>query len=423
VEPSAAVQQIILKLDSKDEETRLKAGLELLATARRDDVAFLSRSLKEGGNPDRQVFIIEALAKIGDRRSAEALRFELQRGEVVARRAAVSALGFLNFNYPVADLVNLMQANDKLDLSLRKRAASALGRIGTTEAIYALEQGVAKTGTDGPVGRAGLWALDVARGKVDERRVDSDFPRGQHLDLFYKGTKYKFYHPSVQPRVDLADGRPIRKANVLVCIHGSDLAYQDLYMKCISLAQQRQLALLVPYFDDLRFPAFEDFNIRGERSDKRLFEILDHISKTVAVETREIYFFGEGEGGSFLQKLALVYPERVGRAVAIIPGEFTFPREDYFFPAGIRVTPLAPDVHAELYGFVKSNLRLVASTAVAAKMLKRFVSELDKYSSSHGLIPRIEFQGIGETFMMDPSRTRLNPRYYEPFFFPTRISE
>src|SRR5262249_42457744 len=128
----ALIDALLRRMSSPDKRTRLEAGLALRKTAKLSDVPLLVKVLKRGNNQDKQLFLIETLAGLQDRRAGEALRFEVRHGDTMSQRAAVTALGKLKFNWPIPVLVRTLRKGD--DDELRKRAASALGEIGTTQA-------------------------------------------------------------------------------------------------------------------------------------------------------------------------------------------------------------------------------------------------------------------------------------------------
>jgi HEAT repeat protein len=138
----AKLQDLLRSLSSPDERVRIEAGMELRESSRIGDTTLLSQTLKRGNNIDKQLFIIEALSKLGDKRAGEALRFETRHGELESQRAATSALGKLQTDWPIPILVRTLR--QEKDEELRKRAASALGLIGSTQAVYAIRTSLSK---------------------------------------------------------------------------------------------------------------------------------------------------------------------------------------------------------------------------------------------------------------------------------------
>ena len=206
-------------------------------------------------------------------------------------------------------LVRVLRKAD--DEELRKRAASALGEIGTTQAEYALRTSLANLEDMVGAKNAAFWALKKLRGEIDEQRVDTEMPVGRRLELFYKGTRYLFYNPAYRR------GSAIHKVGLrpwlLVCVHDKDLRIDELFNICWKAGKKRQMAVLAPYFDNITYPNYGDFNIHGLRSDKRLIEIIEHVGKYGSLNVREFYMFGYGTGGDFIQRFSLNYPKRIAR--------------------------------------------------------------------------------------------------------------
>lgn len=386
----ALIDALLRRMSSPDQRTRLEAGLALRETAKLSDVPLLVRTLKRGNNKDKQLFLIDTLGRLQDRRAGEALRFEVRHGDLESQRAAVTALGKLRFNWPVPVLVRVLRKSD--DPELRKRSASALGEIGTTQSIYALRTSLAHL-EDFPGARnAAYWALEKARGEIDEQLVDTNMPKGRRLQLYYKGTRYFFYHPAYRK------GSALTKVGLrpwlLVCIHDKDLRAEELFNICWRAGKKRQMAVLVPLFDNIRYPDFGTFNIREERADQRLLEIIEHVGKHASLTVREFYTFGYGSGGDFVQRFTMANPKRIAKS-AFESDHFTVPDPEVYFPNGINRSPLAPDVKIDLYDVLKTDTVLVLrKNSTALRDAKNFYEAMQHYADIQGIRNRFAVRTV-----------------------------
>lgn len=381
----AKIQDILRMLASPDEQVRIEAGLELRKNARASDANELSQILKRGNNLDKQLFIVDTLGRLGDRNSAEALRFETRHGELQSRRAATTALGKLNSDWPIPILVKTLR--QETDHELRKRAASALGTIGSTQAVYAIRTSISKLEDSPGAKNAAYYALDYALGKVNPKQIDTEIPAGMRLTLHYKGMRYFFYHPTI--RKGASSLRKGLRPWLLTCIHDEDLAASDTFTVCWRAAKRRQMAVLVPMFDPITYPDFGSFNIMDERADLRLLELIDFLSKQVNLSVNELYMFGYGSGGDFVQRFALSYPKRIAR-VAFESNEFTKADPEYMFPRGLGKNPLSPDIEIDMYQVLKTDMmQIQRKESSTYKEAQAFGESLQNYADINGIRARL----------------------------------
>lgn len=390
----AKIQDLLRGLSSPDERTRIESGMELKNVARLSDTSVLGQTLKRGNNIDKQLFIIDALAKLGDKRAGEALRFETRHGELESQRAAISALGKIQSDWPIPVLVRTLR--QEKDDELKKRAASSLGILGSTQAVYAIRTSLSKL-EDSPGARnAAFYALDYALGEIDPQRVDTEFPPGMRLTKFYKGMKYYFYHPSL--RRDASAIKTGLKPWLLVCIHDGDLAASDVFTVCWRAAKKRQMAVLVPTFDSINYPDFGTFNLRGERSDLRLLELIDFLSKNANLSVREMYMFGYGAGGDFVQRFVMTHPTRIARA-AFESLQFMKPDPEYLFPKGLGINPMAKELKIDMYPVLKTDLMLIhRKESPSYKDSKIFAESFQNFADTNGIRSRLATKTVDVKF-------------------------
>lgn len=373
------LEALLKELESKDEKVAIEAGIRLREEAFRSDVPFLSAVVKKGNPPTKQHFLVETLGLLGDSRAAEALRFEFEFGTEATRQAAAIAFGQLRFDWPIPLLAAQVLPARGGDMELAKVAAGALGAIGSVRAIDALRTSYPEMSKSVKI--AAAYALDVAEKKVDLNAVDSNFARGQRQTLYYKGLRYLFYQPAI--RLDE------QKPWLLLCVHDSNLEYEVLFQQCVQIAKKEGLAVLVPFFDSMHYSDYGAFNIRGQRADKQVVELVDHIAKYANIETRELYLFGTGTGGDFVHRFVMAYPKRIARALAEVRN-FTYLNADELFPAGVKSNPLAPDIEIDVATFIKSDLKFVFTDKSPVVIRQsQFFKFVDAYAREAGIRRRL----------------------------------
>lgn len=379
------IEELLRRLDSADERTLTEAGIALRREAKLSDVDLLVRTLKLGNARPKQLFIIESLSFLQDKKAAEALRFEIEHGDQETKKAAVTALGKLNFNQPIPLLTKILRKDP--DDEMKKRAASALGEIGSNQAMYALRTSLGTLEDSSGAKSAAFWALDKIKGEFPEDRTDTLMPAGQVLNLAYKGMRYYFYHPANRKQaMEIKEGY---KPWILVCLHDGDLLAEDLFNLCYKSARQLQVAVIVPYIDNIRFPDYGNFNYRGQRFDKFLLELVDFLGDKLSLNTKELYMFGYGTGGDFVQKFVMTYPKRIARAV-YETNSLMMPDRETYFPNGLNNSPLAPDINVDLYQVLKAEQMLVIRKNSPNKgKATEYFERLQHYSQLNGIRNRV----------------------------------
>ncbi|MCB0358220.1 MAG: HEAT repeat domain-containing protein [Bdellovibrionales bacterium] len=384
------VRALGAQLVEDDRGRVLSAGVALFDTARKEDVPVLVELLGEPKSDEAQVLLLEVLGRLGDPRAARAVNFEVEHdNDDPVKLAGIDALGRFKHDWAIPALVQYLVHGDSVEI--QKRAASALGRIGSSQAIYALESSVRRLGLmKGGLGESVQWALANAKGEIDPTKIDLELPGGTGLKRLYKGMQYSFYHPALRPR----DGYPPR---MFVCIHDTTLDYDETFDRCLKYGRDQQLAVLVPHFDNFNFPDYATFGIRSKRTDRLLLELVDFLGAQVNVETRQVFLFGHGAGGDFAQRFAMLYPERIARA-AMLPRNILQIDRETFFPAGLQTNPFAPDITFDLNAIVRSEiLFMTLNVPPTGREGEQFVREMKKYIGENGLFPRVGFKEVGHT--------------------------
>lgn len=380
------VSGLIDRLMVENDDKAVEVGLALKSHAKKSDLPKLVKALEGGGSLEAKVTLVEILGQLADDRAVKALRFEIQHGKWPVRLAAIDSLGYIKHGLVVSILSDILSnsSNDEAKL----RAASALGRIGNGPARYALQTILKKTKSLGA--RSAIkWALKRSGKMPDTDRTDSGIARGKKVLAYYRGTPFFFYVPYYRFKYQPSP-------RLLVCIHDYDLQIENLFNMCQKEALERRMAVLVPYFDNMTYPEYSNFNYRGERTDKRLFEIIEHLRTDIELETREIFFFGYGGGGDFAQRIVMAYPDRVARAAYSLTS-FTQADPNLPYPQGVKNNLYAPDVNIDVERFVKSDVSIyVKPDIMSTRQARRFFYLLDEYSARRGITKRFLVKEIGQ---------------------------
>lgn len=388
---NALIDAILKRMDSSSLKVRLDAGILLRDVARASDLTLLLDVLKKGNILDKQLFIIDTLGRIGDPRAGKALRFEIENGDPIAKRAAISALGKLEFDWPIPVLAKEILKDPRrevTDVRLSMRAAAAMGEIGSSRAIDSLKSVIARN-RNAVLGvkNASYWALRKAQGEIPDGVVNTEMQIGRQLQLNYKGYEYYFYVPSASTSLY---GKPW----LLVCIHDYDREVKAIFDACWKKGKELRMAVLLPYFDMMRFPDYGDFNIWGKRSDKHLLNLIRHVGKYANINTKEIYMYGLGEGGDFVQRFSMAYPKRIARA-AFASTNYTTPQENLLFPVGIGVNPLASNIEIDLLDFIKTDVAVISlkgsniNVIQQDRFTKDYLDRLEKFAAKNAVRSRI----------------------------------
>ena len=398
------IAAILDRLDSKDPTERLKASIALTQVANETDIPRLATLLRQGSNPEKQLYLIEALGNIGDARVGDALKFELDHGTKITKLAAITALGKLGIDWPVPLLTRLLK--NSMDAEIKMYAAASLGAIASTRAIHGLRSALPNVKKFPGAENAALWSLEKARGGVDDQVIDDTMPSGRRLVLNYKGMRYFLYHPSRRANSGPQTTKSV-KPWLLTCIHDSDLRAEELFEICWRAGKQRNMAVLAPYFDPIQFLNYSSFNIKGARADTRLLELIEHIGKISNVNVREFYLFGYGTGGDFAQRMIMAYPERIAKA-AFEANTFVTPNTSTLFPKGLQRNPYSQDIAIDIYNFLKTDVAVIfRKNSNSFKTSRDFFSAYTRYAAKNGIRHRMAPRTVEVRFGIWPAAERF----------------
>ncbi len=291
------------------------------------------------------------------------------------REGLVRLLGYIGSPESVGPLSETLLQDTHV--FARVRAAEALGRMHTEEALSALEQAIREDGAsrvradalvayhriagadrfaqfaskleakgNGETARVLSWLLGPLSGHGTEPAAIAP---GRIRYGYVSGTLYGVYLPPGE----IAEGPP----GVLVVIHdymALPESVEPLMEQFRADAASHGMAIIAPYFDHPTFPNFGMLNIglQRTRADLRLFEILDAVSRNTPLRLDRFMLYEHGPARGFVNWFALAYPKRVERAVVCLPRRFAPMNEEFPFPFGLRPSPLAPELgrpSAELF--------------------------------------------------------------------------
>ncbi len=386
--PNRPVDVQLLLKQLHDRQTRIsQAYFTLARQATVDHLPYLHRALQQDRTDYVRWRVARVVGEIRSDSSVAPLCAALKKDESPwVRWAAARALADVGSRQAVEDLIKAMKTDS--DLHVRKRAAASLNVLGGRRAVRALE-GALEEERDIAVRRTLQWLLD-RRDRL--ATFGAPIHPGEVTEGSLKGTLYKVYVP-----------RDYNRRNVyklLVAVHGTD-GTPDAYMRyCRQDADRHGCVVLGPWFDYPTFFNFDNMNLGNtglgkDRTDLRLLEIIDALSKRVRIEKDRLLMVGQSRGGQFVQRFILAHPERVRRAAACASGCYVLPDTEDIFPFGTKANPFAPDLADLDFGqLIQTPMAVVIGTADLPRRLEqadRFMKAARAYADKHGIRCKIEY--------------------------------
>ena len=158
------------------------------------------------------------------------------------------------------------------------------------------------------------------------------------------------------------------------------------------------MAALVPVVDNMRFPDYGTFNIRGQRFDKRLLELIEHVGQYAGLTVREFYLFGYGEGGDFAHRFAMTNPRRIAK-LAFEANTYTSPDPELIFPRGISRSPLSPDLAIDMYQYLKTDqMQIIRKNSPTLRNGKEWFQAMTHYGDVNGIRSRVQIRTVDVKF-------------------------
>jgi len=371
------IKGLIERLYYKDPLKVVSASLALRKEAKTSDVKAISKVLKLGPPTEIKKYLIETLATVGGKEIIPALEFELEHGEKEILPFVIEALGRAESDRAVPILANVLRGNPRAN-QYSPQAMVALSRIGTKRAASALELNFSSSQEF--LKAVHKRSISHLKKKIDYSYVEQEIPSGTILEAIFRGSNFMFYYPSQL-------GTLTKKPWLFVCLHSQKLEYENLFNRCYKLAKERKMAVLVPYFDPVSFPHYEELNYRqfDFKADSFLWDLIAHVGEKADIQTKKIYFYGEGKGGEMLLKLAVLKPERIARAVSVT-NNVPIASEKILFPNGFGETPFFPEYKADISSFFDVDIAVMGSQK--SKRAGRFFEALNGLAYADGFTMR-----------------------------------
>lgn len=178
---------------------------------------------------------------------------------------------------------------------------------------------------------------------------------------FFRSRKGVPYHLYVPSRID-------RQARPLVSVHGISRRADEHLKAFAPWAERTGRLLIAPLFAESHCRRYQKVVMDRRRADKALFDVLLDIEETKGIAVGRFDLFGFSGGAQFGHRLALLYPERVGRLALASAGWYTFPDRSATFPYGV-----SPGRHRsdEVQPKLSSFLRIPALVLVGERDVLR----------------------------------------------------
>jgi pimeloyl-ACP methyl ester carboxylesterase len=156
------------------------------------------------------------------------------------------------------------------------------------------------------------------------------------------------------PPVDVVAYRPVgwsAAAPVVIALHGVNRNLSYTLDTWEPLADRFGFLLIVPHFDEGRFPGSEDYaqgSVRAGRVPRwsafnAIQPIYQEVSRRYGVTHQGYRLFGHSAGAQFLHRFLYLHPEApVERAVISMGGWYTLPDERQDWPYGLGGTGIDP---------------------------------------------------------------------------------
>jgi len=120
---------------------------------------------------------------------------------------------------------------------------------------------------------------------------------------------------------------------ILVAVHGTSYNPITYYHFFKQMAEDNDLALLVPYFRENDWPSYQRvFAADDKRADLYLQTAIDELVAANNANGTDLYMYGQSGGGQFVHRYMMAYPDDISKIVISAPGYWTFPRDDWEYP-------------------------------------------------------------------------------------------
>lgn len=377
--------ELIVLLDNKDDYISSEAAVLIRRFIQPKDLNVLLEALRFSPSERARSHIFEVISMIATADSkavVSALKFELQHAEEPDVPYIARALGETKSDKALSLLSGIISSGKHSEES-KFAALISMGRVQSKRAGQAINSMSKYLSIFGGGGRAKTVDMIIERSKdqlysrIDLDKVDQDFPPGNITKGNYKGSKFLFYNPS---RIGLEGKKPW----LFVCLHSERLRYRNTFQWCQAAAKKGRNAALTVFLDPALFPDFRNLdyrNISGIRSDERMWEIIDHLGKVADIHVGNAYFFGERAGGALLLRMAMLRPERIGRAMAWT-ADLPSLKGEKLFPFGSKDSPFFAGTDINIRGLPGVDLAICG--ADNQKNTEKFLDTLKEQANKEG---------------------------------------
>lgn len=380
----AALLEVMQRASSGDRRVRYQAAIEANEKVTPAHLPMLHRMVREHKVGRMRNMCIGLIGKLADPDSADVLIDVIQHDDSEwVRHGAIGQLRNFKTARAYDVLAKALTSDDSA--RVRKAAAVSLGLLPGAKAERALKDAV-EPEQDKEVRTVIREAL-ARRDQPKTRRAKVQ--PGEVTEGFLDGTRYLLYVPSQY--------KASEPAPLLISVHGTH-GLPEGYMKiCLEDAEHYGLVVIAPHFDYANFPDFGSLDPwpGDSRSDLRLLDIVDHVSRRLPIQAEKFYIFGHSQGGQFVHRFILAHSERILRAVAAAGGNWVPPDPNEVFPYGTARNPYAPDLgEIDFSKLVTAPMAVVIGTKDLERRLAaaaKFMADVRAYAKEHDLPMRIEY--------------------------------
>jgi pimeloyl-ACP methyl ester carboxylesterase len=142
---------------------------------------------------------------------------------------------------------------------------------------------------------------------------------------------------------------PVGVRDILVIAHGTRLKSETardtaerFLNRWASFADQNQLLLIVPVFDDTRFANRSRYGYGGYRglfgkyvpADRFILNLVASYQSNHQLPAGPFLLYGHSAGGQFANRFTVRHPDKVARTILSVPGRYSFPTSKVTWPYG-----------------------------------------------------------------------------------------
>lgn len=128
---------------------------------------------------------------------------------------------------------------------------------------------------------------------------------------------------------------------ILIAVHGIRRDVSTIASELIDIAHKAQTALVIPFFDQDYFPAYQRIVDSPERlrPDHLLNSFIECWKSAFCKQSLKVHLFGFSGGAQFSHRYAFLNPERVSSVILASAGWYTLPTFEIRYPYGIQNFP------------------------------------------------------------------------------------